>query len=307
MNTPLIHLPKKIEAMRIGGVCAVFLACACSSAGTATVVPAAFDGQSAMGFVGQQMAFGPRVPGSGASVQAADWIISKLDEFGWASTAETFDYRGVQLRNILGSRGSGDAPLVLLGAHYDSRKVADQDPGAHGEPVPGANDGASGVGLVLELARVLPTNPPACRVQLAFFDGEDSGGLDGWDWIVGSTYMADHLSEKPDAFILVDMVGDEDLDIYFEGNSDPGLRKGIWDTANALGYKSFVPIVKYTMVDDHIPFLQQGIRSVDIIDFDYPYWHTRLDTLDKLSSASLEQVGRTLQAWLSGCPGTLKD
>jgi Zn-dependent M28 family amino/carboxypeptidase len=259
-----------------------------------------------MGFVEQQMAFGARVPGSGAIRQAGDLIISTLDASGWQSTTQSFDYRGVGLRNILAEWGPETGPLVMLGAHYDSRKRADQDSSPDG-PVPGANDGASGVGVLLELARVLPTDPPACRVQLAFFDGEDSGGLDGWEWIIGSTHMAENLADAPDAFVLVDMIGDEDLDLFMEGNSDPGLRGEIWATAKSLGFTSFIPIVKYTMIDDHIPFVRQGIRSVDIIDFDYPYWHTRLDTLDKLSATSLEQVGRTLQAWLGGCPATLQD
>lgn len=272
---------------------------------TQTIVPASFDGASAMSFVEQQMAFGPRVPGSGAIRQAGDWILSRLEESGWQGGEQTFTYHGVELRNIVAERSGGTGPLVMIGAHYDTRKAADQDPKATDEPVPGANDGASGVGILLELARVLPTSPPACRVQLAFFDGEDSGGIDGWEWIVGSTHMAQNLTETPAAFVLVDMVGDEDLDLYLEGNSDAGLRKSIWDKASSLGYSSFVPIVKYSMIDDHIPFIRTGIPSVDIIDFDYPYWHTRLDTLDKLSPTSLEQVGRTLQAWLADCPAWL--
>jgi glutaminyl-peptide cyclotransferase len=291
--------------MRMLALCVAGIVCACAGAPSTTVPPESFQGGSAMGYVEQQMAFGPRVPGSGASKQAGDRIITSLTDFGWTSSQQTFEYHGVQLRNITAHWVAAEGPLVLLGAHYDSRKIADQDPSTGEQPVPGANDGASGVGVLLELARVLPTSPPACRVDLAFFDGEDSGGIDGWDWIVGSTYMAEHLSERPDAFVLVDMVGDEDLDLYMEGNSDPALRGSIWTTADSLGYDAFVPVVKYTMVDDHIPFVQKGIRSVDIIDFDYPYWHTQLDTLDKLSAASLEQVGRTLQAWLAGCPDNL--
>jgi glutaminyl-peptide cyclotransferase len=293
--------------MRILALSILILACGCGSEESTPVASISFDRTSAMGFVEEQMAFGPRIPGSGASKQAGDWIISSLADAGWTSATQTFDYRGVRLRNITAHQGATDGPLILLGAHYDSRRIADQESPTTDQAVPGANDGASGVGVLLELARVLPTNASACRVELAFFDGEDSGGLDGWDWIVGSTYMAENLTEIPDAFVLVDMVGDEDLDLYMEGNSDRGLRTSIWDTANSLGYDAFVPIVKYTMVDDHIPFVQRGIRSVDIIDFDYPYWHTRLDTLDKLSATSLEQVGRTLQAWLGGCPDTLRN
>src|SRR3990172_5193564 len=290
--------------MRTAMVAILFVAAGCRSVETTPAQPVAFDGESAMRFVEQQMAFGPRVPGSGANRQAGDRIIASLAESGWATAAQSLDYRGVRLRNIQATDGRTDGSLILIGAHYDSRKLADQESAPNTDPVPGANDGASGVGVLLELARVLPTDPPGCRVQLAFFDGEDSGGLDGWDWIVGSTYMADSLTEMPDAVIVVDMVGDEDLEIFMEGNSDRGLRGSIWETATSLGYTSFVPIVKYTMIDDHIPFIKKGIASVDIIDFDYPYWHTRRDTLDRLSPASLEQVGRTLQTWLDSCPGS---
>jgi Zn-dependent M28 family amino/carboxypeptidase len=258
-----------------------------------------------MRFAEGQVSFGARVPGTSAHTQAADLIQSELERSGWKVENQVFEYRGVGLRNLRGTLSGPNGPVVLLGAHYDSRKVADQESGSTQGPVPGANDGASGVAVLLELARVLPSNPVGCQVQLAFFDGEDSGGLDGWQWIVGSTYFADHLTTTPEAVVIVDMVGDEDLDLFMEGNSDPGLRGGIWETGSSLGHPAFVPIVKYSMVDDHIPFVGKGIPSVDIIDFDYPYWHTTHDTLDKLSPASLEQVGRTLQSWLTKCPASL--
>jgi Zn-dependent M28 family amino/carboxypeptidase len=136
-------------------------------------------------------------------------------------------------------------------------------------------------------------------VWLAFFDAEDNGRLDGWDWIVGSQYMADHLTVDPAAMILVDMVGDADQQFYLEGNSDAILQAKLWTTAANLGYgQHFVPVIRYTMIDDHIPFRSRGIPAVDIIDFDYPYWHTTADTADKVSALSLERVGRTLETYL---------
>ena len=126
-----------------------------------------------------------------------------------------------------------------------------------------------------------------------------NGGLDGWDWIVGSTYMAQHLDVEPKWMILVDMVGDTNQQFYLEGNSDPALSAKIWTTAANLGYgQHFLPLPRYTMEDDHIPFRNRGIPAVDIIDFDYPYWHTMADTADKVSADSLERVGRTLAAFL---------
>jgi Zn-dependent M28 family amino/carboxypeptidase len=143
------------------------------------------------------------------------------------------------------------------------------------------------------------------QVWLTFFDAEDDGDLGGWDWIVGSRQFAQFVNRQRAAGIdfqamaLVDMVADSDQQFYWEGNSDPPLREKIWATAAELGYgQEFIPSVKYTMIDDHIPFRDLGIPSVDIIDFDYPYWHTTQDTLDKISADSLERIGRTLEVWL---------
>jgi Zn-dependent M28 family amino/carboxypeptidase len=147
------------------------------------------------------------------------------------------------------------------------------------------------------LARTLPVS--GVPVQLVFFDAEDNGGLDGRQWIMGSHAFVATLAEEPRAAIIVDMVGDSDLNIYIERNSDPELTSAIWAQAAALGYgKEFIAKPKYDMIDDHTPFLEAGIPAVDIIDFDYPYWHTAADTADKVSAKSLQAVGRTLWAWI---------
>jgi len=205
---------------------------------------------------------------------------------------------GHPVENIIAYRGD-ETPQIVLGAHYDSRLVADNDPdpARQNQPVPGANDGASGVAVLLELARVLPKDSPP--VWLVFFDAEDNGRLQGWDWILGSQAFVDRLEFQPQAAVIVDMIGDADLNVYIERNSDPQLAQEIWGVAAELGYgQSFIDTPKYSMLDDHTPFLQAGIPAVDLIDFDYPYWHTTADTVDKVSATSLEAVGRTLQAWI---------
>ncbi len=264
----------------------------------ATLVPV-FDGVDAMKLVSDQMAFGPRPTGSEASLQTGDYILGKLEAFGWRTDVQEFTYRDVDARNLIGMAGDEKGPIFLIGAHYDTRREADQDTLSPHAPVPGANDGASGVAVLLELARVLDVEKMDGQVWLVFFDAEDNGRLDGWDWIVGSTMFAEQVAEVPAYVIVVDMVGDADQDIYLEGNSDPGLQGYLWGIAASLGYRqNFVPEIRHTMLDDHIPFRQRGIPAVDIIDFEYPYWHTTSDTEDKLSSLSLERVGRVLEVFL---------
>jgi glutaminyl-peptide cyclotransferase len=244
-----------------------------------------------------QMSFGPRIPGSPAHNQIVAWMQDELKKAGWSVEIQSADLMGHPIQNILARRTTAP-PVILLGAHYDSRLVADQDtgPGRNG-PVPGANDGASGVAVLLELARTLPSN--TVPVELAFFDAEDDGNLPGWDWLLGSRAFVAALTQKPRAAVILDMIGDADLNIYIERNSNPQLVESIWAQAAALGYsKEFIPTAKYSMLDDHTPFLEAGIPAVDIIDFDYPYWHTSADIADKVSAKSLQVVGRTMWAWL---------
>ncbi|MCL4368793.1 MAG: M28 family peptidase [Actinobacteria bacterium] len=274
-----------------------------SQAPVPTATPGlAFDGSSALHFAEEQMAFGPRIPGTSAHAGAEAKIRDRLQSLGWRVEEQRFSYKGVGLVNVVAKFGPGPASPTILGAHYDTRPKADRDPSHPEEPVPGANDGASGVGVLLEMARVLSAKPIDRPIWLVFFDGEDSGEIVGWDWIVGSTYFAAHMTATPIAVVVVDMVGDEDLQLYEERNSDPALTQAIWSVAATLGYSAFIPQLKYPMLDDHTPFRKAGLPAVDIIDFDYPPWHTTGDTLDRISASSLEQVGRTLQAWLEQLP-----
>ncbi len=262
---------------------------------------AQFNGQRALADVEQQLSFGPRTPGSPGHAQAVDWILSSLREAGWEAEVQRTTFAGQDIQNIIARRSGGaSGDWVILGAHYDTRIVADQDPDPANRslPVPGANDGASGVAVLLELARVLPADLET-EVWLVFFDAEDNGNLPGLDWILGSSAFVELLEGQPDAAVILDMVGDADLNLYLEQNSDLQLSASIWAQAAALGYEEFfIPLPKYSMLDDHTPFLRAGIPAVDIIDFDYPYWHTVEDTLDKVSAESLEAVGATLLAWL---------
>jgi len=269
--------------------------------------PPVFDGSRALGDVEKQLAFGPRTLGSPAHAQALAWMETELTGAGWTVEIQESAYGEYTLRNLVAHRDPASGPVderpwILLGAHCDSRFWADQDPdpAQREQPVPGANDGASGVAVLLELGRVLPADGPA-RIWLAFFDAEDNGRIPGWDWILGSRSLAAQFQgdvDKPDAAVIVDMIGDADLDIYLEMNSDPALSEQIWQQAALLGYEQFISQPRHRMLDDHIPFRDAGIPAVDIIDFDYPYWHTRADTLDKVSAESLQAVGDTLLHWL---------
>ena len=256
-----------------------------------------FNGKRAYQDVLVQVNYGPRTPGSIAHTQTVAYIQQELERAGWDVKIQSTEWQGFPLQNIIASHSETGLPIVL-GAHYDSRILADQDigPERYG-PVPGANDGASGVAVLIELARTLPRG--GIPIQLVFFDAEDDGGLVGRQWLLGSQAFVAAQTEKPRAAIIVDMVGDSDLNIYIERNSDTGLTAAIWAQAAALGYgKYFINKPKYSMIDDHTPFLEAGIPAVDIIDFDYPYWHTAADTADKVSAKSLQAVGETLWTWI---------
>jgi Zn-dependent M28 family amino/carboxypeptidase len=260
--------------------------------------PATFDGQRAYADVQTQVAFGSRVPGSEGHAKIEEWIRKELESAGWQVEIQASEALGHPVRNIVAKRNA-EAPQIIIGAHYDTRMFADQDPdpAQHSNYVPGANDGASGVAVLLGLARSLPE--ATVPVWLVFFDTEDNGNIEGWDWILGSREFVKNNPVQPRAAIVVDMIGDADLNIYKERNSNSDLTDAIWASAKGLGYESkFVPEYKHSMLDDHTPFLDAGIPAVDIIDFDYPYWHTVQDTPDKVSAESLLAVGETLRVWM---------
>ncbi len=275
-----------------------------SAAATATpqTQPLVFSGTRAYDSVVRQVALGPRITGTRPNRVLGDRILNELAANGWVTQTQTFTYMNTPIRNLVGIKGDG-RNIVIIGAHYDTRRRADQDKQHPDQPVPGADDGASGVAVLLELSRVLNASRTGKQVWLVFFDAEDNGDLDGWSWLVGSRYFAGKLTVKPSAVVVVDMVGDAQQDIYLERSSNQALAGRIWDVADRLGYGGqFIRKLKWDMVDDHTPFLGRGLPAVDLIDFDYPYWHTTQDTPDKISADSLQRVGRTLQVWLESKP-----
>ena len=257
-----------------------------------------FDSSRAYADVQTQVDFGPRTPESEGHTQIRKWMRAELESAGWLVEVHESERMGHPIYNIIAKRND-DEPQIILGAHYDTRFFADNDPDPanHTQPVPGANDGASGVALLLELARSLPKD--TVPVWLVFFDTEDNGRIEGWDWILGSRAFAEEIAVRPEAVVIVDMIGDADLNIFLEKNSNNVIRAEIWSMAEKLGYsEQFINIEKYSMLDDHTPFLETGLPAVDIIDFDYPYWHTVQDTPDKVSAESLQAVGETLWHWI---------
>jgi len=264
-----------------------------------------FDGERAFGFLQQQLAFGPRIPGTPGHERAGDWILTQLRADADAVVIQAFTHvtrRGdvLHLRNFLARFRPALPERVLFLAHWDTRPHADQSAnlGAQRLPVPGANDGASGVAVLLGVAGALKVKPPAVGVDLLFVDGEDYGDFaDSSDVLIGSRYFAAHqpAGYPPLYAVLFDMVGDKSLDIYYEGNSQtaaPEVVDRVWRTAHDLGYdRYFLPGTKHTLVDDHVPLQRAGIHAIDVVDFDYPFWHTTEDTIDKVSAASLQIVG----------------
>jgi hypothetical protein len=263
--------------------------------------PQEFDSDRSFQDLEYQVDLGPRVMGSQSHEQVREWLVSAHNELGWDVEVQSTIYQGKDIHNIVAKREiNQDFPWIILGAHYDSRIFADRDPLPlnRTKPVPGANDGASGVSVLTELARVLPAELEA-NIWLVYFDAEDNGSLPGGEWILGSRAFVESLIRNPDAVVIVDMVADQNLNIHIEKNSDLELVQEIWEVAASLGYEDvFINSPKYRMIDDQLPFIQAGISAVLIIDFDYPYWHTVADTTDNVSAESLGIVGEVVLEWL---------
>ena len=260
----------------------------------------------------KQCDFGPRVPGSQAHRDCLKFLTSELKKFGAAVTPQPFRQKlpgfenPVTMTNVVASFSLQKTERILLCAHWDSRPWADQDPNSENrdQPVLGANDGASGVAVLLEVARHIQLAEPKYGVDIVLFDGEDSG-LPGQpdSYALGAQHFAKNkdFRYRPKFGILLDMVGDKDLQIYQEENSvnyAPKIVERIWDRAQRLGSSSFFASSGYQVTDDHLPLLRVGIPCVNLIDFDYEYWHTLADTPDKCSPESLAEVGRLVLSLL---------
>ena len=289
----------------------------------ATPGNADFDAASAYGFVKTQVEFGPRVPGTPAHAACADWFVKTLKQWTpdvtvQAFKARAFDGRPLEGRNIIASFDKDKKDRILLCAHWDSRPFADHDPDPanHFKPVMGANDGASGVGILLEIARCLAVRKPVLGVDILLLDLEDFGEHANWrgssedSWGLGSQYWSKNLHKpgyRARFGILLDMVGGGGAVFPNEGTSlyyAPAVVKKIWDTARGLGLgKYFIETESDSLIDDHVYINQYArIPTADIIDYDsrrggFPSsWHTVGDTLDKIDRDTLAAVGRTVLA-----------
>lgn len=268
----------------------------------------AFDGKRAYKWVERQVEYGPRTPGTPAHDSCFAFLVGSLARYATTVETDTFFYNSpelgkeVRLMNVLARFAPKERKRILLGAHWDTRPWADRDPNpkAHGLPVLGANDGGSGVAVLLELAQILSRRKPALGVDIALFDGEDLGTeKNPSGYFRGSNqYVAWRSGEPPPLFVvIVDMVGARGAEFWWEGNSAnraSNIVDLVWARARAERVPQFKTGIKHTIYDDHIPFLNSGIGAIDIIDFDYPEWHTASDNLSIIDPLTLEAVGRVL-------------
>lgn len=266
-----------------------------------------FDGAAAYELVQRQVAFGPRVPGTEGHRAMAAWVEEYLRQRADTLIVQRFTHVSVDgvslpMVNFLARFRPSSRPVLLL-AHWDTRPRADAayEPADREKPVPGANDGASGTAVLLELANVLAQTPPPRAVDILLVDGEDYGDFAvGEDVFLGSRHFAANLPQgyRAEYGVLLDMVGDRDLNIYVEGNSNrlaPEVVDRVWNIARRLGFNDiFHRETRHTVNDDHIPLNNAGIPTIDVIDFDYAYWHTPEDTPDKVTASSLGAVGTVM-------------
>jgi glutaminyl-peptide cyclotransferase len=265
-----------------------------------------FDPAKAWAHLHKQVSYGPRVPGSQSAKSCRAYLAQQL--LATCDTVEQQEFsvkvgtKTLPMVNLIGRFKVAAPRRILLAAHWDSRPTADENPmGQRNQPILGANDGASGVAVLLELARVFHTTPPALGVDIVLFDGEDYGpGVDMM--FLGARHFAARLTASQIAAynygILLDMIGDAQLDIRPESNSE-AVAGDVYATAlslsDALGYRAFKQSGELAIEDDHLALIERGLRVYDFIDMNYDYWHTTQDTEDKCSKQSLEAVGRVVE------------
>lgn len=282
----------------------VVLAALAPASGCGEATPS-FDGDSAHALIVEQCELGPRYPGSEGHDAMVDWMVERLrplaDEVATQRFTAPFFGEETELVNVIASFRPDARERLLLATHYDTRAVADRDPdpSSRGIPIPGANDGGSGVAVLIELAGILSERQPPVGVDLVFFDAEDGGDGGGFDeWCVGSSHYASNIGDYcPRYAVVVDMVGDADLSIPVEGNSAaaaPLPVRRVWDAARRVGARRFHERRGPFVYDDHVPLIRAGIPAALVIDFEYEHWHTLEDTPDKCSPESLTEVGSVL-------------
>lgn len=307
-------------------LCLLVIACGKKNEKVTTVsaveVPK-FDADSAYTFVQKQVDFGPRVPNSEAHRKTAEYLEKKLKSYGaqvyiQAFTTKTYDNTTVNLKNIIASFNPGQQKRIVLAAHWDTRPFASKDPEKPDAPFDGADDGASGVGVLLEIARHLSANPTRAGVDIVLFDGEDWGeemdgtgsstplaeGLESW-WGLGSQYWSKN-PHKPGYRgyygILLDMVGAPDARFFREGTSmqyAPRIVDKVWQAAATLGYSDhFIPEDTHALTDDnYFVSARAQIPMIDIVQYEHkfpPFHHTRKDNMSTIDKGTLDAVGSTV-------------
>ena len=282
-------------------VCAV---CADASHAAETKTWQEISGEKALAHVQRLVDFGPRPSGSEAIEKSRHYIEDQLSRSGWQVKRQAFtDHtpRGkVQFVNLIAQfpRQGKAAPLFLLCSHYDTKTF-------DAIKFVGANDAGSSTGLLLELARVIGQHPNlGAKIELVFFDGEEAyDHFSETDGLYGSRYFARQLqgssAKQFRGGILFDMVGDRSLDVTLPADSPPEIARDIFAAAEALKLRSYFTYLDREMIDDHSPLNAIGIPTIDVIDFDYPWWHTAGDTIDKISAESLQIVGSVALYYLS--------
>jgi glutaminyl-peptide cyclotransferase len=286
-----------LARLTVSAVLALAL-CSCRQAGHTWFGSSALSGEKAMEHVRAQVALGPRPPGSPELQNCREYIEKQLRSFGYQIEEDIFitqtPYGLIRMVNLIARKGSNGKGVIALATHYDTKLM-------EGKYFLGANDPGSSVGLTLELARVLAGRNDARDYWFLFLDGEEAF----MEWSAfDSTYGSRHLAQrwknegiapKIRALILLDMIGDKNLDIWYETHSTGSLMNLVFDTAEKTGLKSILSQIRAPVEDDHIPFLDIGIPAVDIIDLNYgpgnSFHHTLEDTLDKISSQSMEKTG----------------
>ncbi|HEX8201321.1 MAG TPA: M28 family peptidase [Isosphaeraceae bacterium] len=288
-------------------------------AAAAAVRPAPIDGERAYGYLKRICELGPRPAGSAANTKQRQLVADHFRTLGAIVREQPFPARDplsgapVAMANLVGSWFPARTERVVIGAHYDTRPFPDldPDPALRKAPFLGANDGASGVALLMEIAHHLKDSPTPWGVDLVLFDGEELVYDRMGDYFLGSKefarlYKAERAGRRNRsryiAGFVLDMVGDRELDIRQEPTSrrfNPRLVRDVWAIARSLGAAGFRNELGAEVLDDHLPLIDAGIPAIDLIDFDYPYWHTSHDLPEHCSAASLAQVGRVVTAWLA--------
>ena len=261
---------------------------------SALATAAGFSGASALEFARKSVAFGPRPAGSDANRQLQAFIVAQLKPAGCQIVEDAFmakTPRGeIAMKNILCKFPGKSGRAIAITGHFDTKYFP-------GRKFVGANDGGSSTGILLEMARALAGQTRTDDVYIVFFDGEEAfGEWSDTDSVYGSRHLAERWRQNGTlrqikGLINVDMTGDKSLNIKQETNSNAGLRRLVWQTAAELGYQAYFVNDTLSTDDDHMPFVRMGVPAIDLIDFDYPPWHTDDDTMDKIGAQSMDTVG----------------